>query len=147
MTQEETAELVWQMLGQAVEGDTAGAATTLQTIGMAADDHRMYGVCCAIAAAGQQILHQLYGEHAPRPGTSDMYVLQELVPGAVTDDPAKGFALRFLTAYANGDTTTTLALFNTALNASDNEFCDSICALLAQVAGLARLALERKRSA
>lgn len=147
MDQHQTAELVWQMLGQAVDGDTAAAATTLQTIGMNADDHRMYGVCCALASAGQQILQQLYGEHAPRPGTSDMYVLEELVPGAVTDDPAKGFALRFLTAYANGDTTTTLALFNAALDASDDEFCDSICALLANVAGLARLALKQRRSA
>ena len=144
MTQEETAELVWQMLGQAVDGDTAGAATTLQTIGMNADDHRMYGVCCALASAGTQILHQVYGEHAPRPGTSDMYVFQELEHGAVNRDPAKAFAIRFLTAYANGDTQTTLALFNAALAASDEQYVSSTAALLANVAGLARLALEKR---
>jgi hypothetical protein len=146
MNQEETSQAVFEMLGLAVAGDVPGAATALQNIGMASDDHRMYGVCCALAEAGKHVLHQLYGDQAPRPGTSDMFVIQELIPGATAADPAEAFALRFLTAWANGDRVTTLALFNTALDASDDEYVSSVGALLANVAGLCRLALERKRA-
>ncbi|MEU0317086.1 hypothetical protein [Nocardioides sp. NPDC006273] len=146
MDHDETSQAVFDMLGKAVAGDICGAATALQTIGMASDNSRMYGVCCAIAEAGKHVLHQLYGEHAPRPGTPDMFVMQELVPGATADDPAEAFALRFLTAWANGDRATTLALFNAALDASDEEYVSSVGALLANVAGLCRLALKRKRA-
>lgn len=146
MNQEETTQAVWDMLGLAVGGDINGAATILQNVGMASDDHRMYGVCCGLAEAGKHVLHQLYGDQAPRPGTTDMFVMQELVPGATADDPPATFALRFLTAWANGDRATTLALFEAALSASDEEYVSSVGALLANVAGLCRLALKRKRA-
>lgn len=147
MNQEETAQAVWDMLGLAVTGNISGAATMLQNVGMASDTSRMYGVCCALAEAGKQVLHQLYGNHAPRPGTPDMFILQELVPGATDEDPADAFALRFLTAWANDDRDTTFALYDAALNASDEEYVSSVGALLANVAGLCRLALKQKRSA
>lgn len=146
MNQEETAQAVWDMLGRAVAGDTCGAATALQSIGMASDTSRMYGVCCALAEAGKHVLRQMYGEQAPRPGTTDMFVMQELVPGATDDDPPAAFALRFLTAWSNGDQATTLALYEAAVNASDEEYVSSVGALLANVAGLCRLALDRKRA-
>ncbi|UZK54056.1 hypothetical protein NEH16_07745 [Streptomyces drozdowiczii] len=58
-------------------------------------------------------------------------------------DPPKAFAVRFLTAYANGDHDTCLALFEAALHASDEQYVSSVCALLADVAGIYRLALKR----
>ena len=145
MNEEETSQAVLDMLGLAVAGDTTGAATALQTLGVNSDTNLMYGVCCGLAEAGRLVLHQLYGNKAPRPGTNDMFVLQELVPGATDHDPPKAFALRFLTAWANSDRATTLALYNTALQASDEEYVSSVAALLADVAGLCRLALDQKR--
>ena len=143
MDQKETGDLVFEAIAHAVAGNASEAATALMTIGQEADNSRMYGVCCAIASAGTHALGLVYGDRAPVPGTSDMYVLQELKPGAASADPPKAFAVRFLTAYANGDTDTCMALFNAALRSSDEEFVDSVCALLADVAGIYRLALKR----
>ncbi|MER6191806.1 hypothetical protein [Streptomyces cyaneofuscatus] len=143
MDQQQTGDLVFEALAHAVDGNAAEAATALMTIGQASDNNRMYGVCCAIASAGTHALGLVYGDRAPKPGTTDMYVLQELEPGAIEADPPKAFAVRFLTAYANGDTATCMALFDAALRSSDDEYVDSVCALLADVAGIYRLALDR----
>ncbi|MFB6696344.1 hypothetical protein [Streptomyces rubiginosohelvolus] len=143
MDQKQTGDLVFEALAHAVDGNASEAATALMTIGQASDDNRMYGVCCAIASAGTHALGLVYGDRAPKPGTTDMYVLQELEPGATEADPPKAFAVRFLTAYANGDTETCLALFEAALRSSDDEYVSSVCALLADVAGIYRLALDR----
>ncbi|MBT2379006.1 hypothetical protein J7E90_17030 [Streptomyces sp. ISL-111] len=143
MDQQQTGDLVFEALAHAVDGNAAEAATALMTIGQASDNSVMYGVCCAIASAGTHALGLVYGDRAPKPGTTDMYVLQELEPGAIEADPPKAFAVRFLTAYANGDTDTCLALFDAALRASDDEYVSSVCALLADVAGIYRLALDR----
>lgn len=143
MDQKQTEDLIFDAIAHAVDGNASEAATALMTIGQNADNNLMYGVCCAIASAGTHALGLVYGDRAPKPGTTDMYVLQELVPGTAETDPPKAFAMRFLTAYANGDTDTCMALFNAALRSSDDEFVDSVCALLADVAGIYRLALDR----
>lgn len=142
MDQTQTGDLVFEALAHAVAGNADEAATTLMTIGQASDNSVMYGVCCAIASAGTHALGLVYGDQAPTPGTG-MYVLEELKPGAMEADPPKAFAVRFLTAYANGDTPTCLALFEAALHASDEQYVSSVCALLADVAGIYRLALKR----
>lgn len=141
MTEEETAALVMQAIGYAIDGDGERATSVLDTIAESSDNNRMYGVCCAIAAAGAQVLRLLYGSQAPGPG--DMWAFSELAPGSL-GDPAEAFATRFLVAYANGDTPTCLALYQAALKAGGIEYVDSVCALLANVAGLARLALAEK---
>ncbi|MFD5938308.1 hypothetical protein [Streptomyces griseus] len=143
MDQERTAELVLEAIAHAVDGNAAEAATTLTTIGQNADNNLMYGVCCAIASAGTHALSLIYGDQAPVPGTSDMYVLQELEPGALEDDPPKAFAARFLTARANGDEATCMALYGAALSSDGDQYVESMCALLANVAGIYRLALDR----
>lgn len=139
-----TSQLAYDALARAVAGDAAGAATALQTIGQNSDEHRMYSVCCGFAEAGRLMLQRLYGDEAPTPGNG-MYVLDELVPGAAQQDPPKAFAMRFLVAHANGHADTTLALFKAAAAASDEEYVDSVCALLADVAGITRLALKETR--
>lgn len=143
MDQTQLSELIMQAIGCAVTNDDHGAATALQTIGQHSDDHQMYGVCCAIASAGVLALKRIYGEQAATMTAGDMWVLEELRPGSLADDPPKAFAMRFLISYANEDTGTCLALYNAALKGNNDEYIRSVCALLADVAGITRLALEQ----
>ncbi|MEU3620636.1 hypothetical protein ABZ725_51630 [Streptomyces sp. NPDC006872] len=145
MNTDDTANLVFEALAYAVAGQGDDAARHLITIGSQSDDNRMYGVCCAIAAAGEHMLCQLYGERAPRPEHGDMWVLKQLQPGAMDSDPPKAFAARFLVAYCNKDNQTTLALFAAALASEGDQYVDSVCALLVMVAGISRLAIDEKR--
>jgi hypothetical protein len=140
-----TAEHVFEALAHAVAGNADEAAQHLITIGTNSDNNRMYGVCCAIASAGEHMLCQIYGDRAPRPENGGMWALQQLVPGSLDEDPPKAFAARFLVAYSNRDTKTALALFQTALEADCDQYVASIGALLATVAGISRLAIEQKK--
>ncbi|MFF1958005.1 hypothetical protein ACFVWX_13565 [Streptomyces sp. NPDC058220] len=139
MDQAEASKLVFNALAHAVAGDSDAAATSLESLGTQSDNHQMYGVCCAIAEVGKRMMQRLFGEQP----TDSMVVLQELKPGAAMADPHRAFALRFLTAYANDDRDMTLALFDTALAAGGEQYVESVCALLAEVAGLCRLALAQ----
>jgi hypothetical protein len=138
VTDEEVSELIMAALGQASHGEPEQAATTLYTIGINSDGYRMYGVCCSIAAAGTHVLKKLYGEAAKQAEGWAMAVQDPATP------VHRLFALRFLTSYTNGDTDTCLALYNAAIHASDEEYADSVSALLVLVASLIRLALDEK---
>ena len=146
MQHAEAAQLVHDALAYAVAGDAERAADNLTTLGTQSDANLMYGACCALAEAGKIMLQKIYGEQAPRPERGDMWIFEQLKPGALDDDPPKAFAMRFLVAYCNGDTDTTLALWDASLKASDEEHVASVCALLTDVAGLVKLALELKES-
>lgn len=134
-------ELVMEALAHAVAGESDEAAAALLTLGQRGDGNLMYGVCCALASAGEHSLRRIYGDHAPKLASGDMWVMQQLQPGAPDDDPPKTFCVRFLIAYANEDTATCMALYQAAYDASDEQYVDSIAALLATVAGIIRLAL------
>ncbi|MFE3049558.1 hypothetical protein ACFXIY_21200 [Streptomyces albidoflavus] len=138
MNTDQTAEAVFEMLVHAVAGNTEQASRLLESIGTQSDDHRMYGVCCALAGAGKQMLYKIFGDQPPE----HMWALEELSPGTLAADPAGGFAVRFLIANANGDRDTRRALFQAALHADGDQYVDSVCALLAQVASLCRLAQQ-----
>ncbi|MFD7996876.1 hypothetical protein [Streptomyces mexicanus] len=142
MNLDDTAALVFEALAHAVAGNADEAARHLTTIGTNSDDNRMYGVCCAIAAAGEHALRQIYGDRAPRRELGDMWALEQIGAATVEDAPAQAFAARFLVAYSNGDKPTTLALFQAALDSE--QYVESVCALLATVAGISRLALQQK---
>ncbi|MEV6504849.1 hypothetical protein AB0M61_01845 [Streptomyces sp. NPDC051642] len=144
MDTETASRLVYEALAHGVAGDTEGAFNNLNTVCEEADQPRMYGVCCGLAEAGAHMLRKLYGERAPKSPEDGMFFLQELEPGAVGEDPAKAFSVRFLTAWANGDTDTTDALFSAATHASNEEYVDSVCALFADVVGICRLALDEQ---
>lgn len=137
MTDEEVSDLLFRAIGYAAHGEAEQAATALQAIGDSSDGHRMYGVCCGIATAGTHALKKLYGKAAEQ---ADGWAMAELEPGK--SSATELFAFRFLTAYSNGDTDTCLALYDAAIHASDEEYVDSICALLTLVASLIRLALD-----
>jgi len=145
MDTRETSQLVMDALAHAVSGNADGAATALQTIGQQSNGSEMYGVCCALAAAGVQALRSIYGDRAPQSGSAGMWVLEQLKPGALDGDPAGAFAMRFLIAYANRDSANCLALYDAAWKASDDEFVESVSALLAEVAGITRLALDQQK--
>ena len=93
------------------------------------------------------MLRRIYGDKAPKTPDDGMFILQELEPGAVGKDPAKAFSIRFLTAWANGDTDSTDALFTAATHASNEQYVDSVCALFADVIGITRLALDQPKTA
>jgi hypothetical protein len=139
-------QLVMDTLAYAVAGDADRAATALQDLGVQSNGNQMYGVCCALAEAGTIALRRIYGDQAPNPTFGDMWVMQQLVPGALEEDPPKAFSMRFLVAYANGHRDIALALYDAAYQASNDEYVDSVAALLATVAGITRLAIKEKGS-
>lgn len=144
MDTDTASELVMEALAHAVAGEPDEAAAALMTLGQRGDGNLMYGVCCALASAGEHSLRRIYGDRAPQPGSGDMWVMQQLQTGAVDDDPPKAFSLRFLVAYANEDTATCMALYQAAYDASDEQYVASIGALLATVAGIICLALKQR---
>jgi len=137
------AELIFEALAHGVAGDADTAIGKLNTVCEGADGPRIYGVCCALAEAGAHMLRRIYGDKAPKTPEDGMFVLQELQPGAMNDDPAKAFAVRFLIAWTNGDRDTTNALFTAATRASNEQYIDSVCALFVDVIGITRLAVEQ----
>jgi hypothetical protein len=109
-------------------------------IGQDSESPRMYGVCCAIAEIGKATLKQLY-PHMTWGPSGYMWAMQQLGPG----NPADVWAARFLVAYANGDRANTNALYGAALAGSDDEYGDSVCALVTTVSGIVITALREKR--
>ncbi|MFJ9029771.1 hypothetical protein ACIRQP_14805 [Streptomyces sp. NPDC102274] len=136
--------LVMTTIGHALDGNSTAAASSLMEIGQAVDENAMYGVCCAFAEVGKAALKKSYGDQAPDLNRGDMWAMATLKPEEAR--PADVFATRFIVAYANDDRDATLALFQSALDASDDEYVSSTAALLATAAGLARLALDQAAS-
>lgn len=145
MNLDTTANLVFEALAHAVAGNADDAARHLITIGSQSDDNRMYGVCWAIASAGEHMLQRIYGDRAPHLEHGDMWVLQQLEPGSLDADAPKAFAARFLVAHCNADKETALALFQAALDSDGDEYVASVGALLAMVAGISRLAIAQNK--
>lgn len=135
------APLVWEALEHACTGNGRGAADALYRIGTSTDDHGVYGACCAFAEAGHQILCRIYGDQIP---AEAQWGIAELEPGTLAADAPKTFAVRFLVAYANGQRDTCLALFNAAVNASGEDYVDSVSALLVTVGQLGQLAFREQ---
>ena len=145
MNEATAAQLIYDALGHGVAGDSETAIAKLNSVCEGADSPRIYGVCCALAEAGAHMLRRIYGDQAPKTPADGMFVMQELQPGALRDDPEAAFSVRFLTAWANGDTGTTHALFAAATRASNEQYIGSVCALFADVVGITRLAVEQSK--
>jgi len=137
------AELVQQAFHFALDANADRVAGCLDEIGTSGDPFDMYKACCGFAEIGRAALTKLYGDRAPDRERGDMFYIEELQPGALSEDPPKAFAARFLIAYCNDDKETAPALFRAALEAGGVEYVDSMCALIADVAGIARLALKQ----
>lgn len=146
LSTDDASQLIYEALAHGVAGDGDTAFDKLNSVCEDADQPRMYGVCCGLAEAGAHMLRRIYGDKAPKTPDDGMFILQELEPGAVGKDPAKAFSIRFLTAWANGDTDSTDALFTAATHASNEQYVDSVCALFADVIGITRLALDQQKT-
>ena len=146
MSTEDASTLIFEALAHGVAGEADTAIDKLNSVCEDADGPRMYGVCCALAETGAHMLRRIYGDEAPKTPEDGMWIMQELEPGAMNDDPAKAFAMRFLIAWTNGDTDTTNALFTAATRASNEQYIDSVCALFADVIGITRLALDQQKN-
>ncbi|MFD5031673.1 hypothetical protein ACFWM0_14845 [Streptomyces sp. NPDC058405] len=141
MDQDQLYPLVMTTIGHALDGNSAAAASSMMEIGQQGDHYDVYGACCAFAEVGKAALKKIYGDRAPDPSRGDMWAMHLLKPGEA--DGPDLFASRFIVAYANNDPDATLALFHSALDASDDEYVSSVAALLAAMAGLSRLALDQ----
>lgn len=141
-TLQERGDLVMHIVADAIDGRSADAAAALVDLGATSTDTEMYGVCCGIAAVGVHCLQKIYDRQAADVVAGDMWALQELTPGTLGADPCAAFSLRFLIAYANQDGQTTLALFDAALDSDGDQYVTSVSKLLADVAGIARMALK-----
>jgi hypothetical protein len=129
-------DLTIQAIAYGIAGDTDASAEVLTQIGRGTSSGQMFGVCCAMAAAAKEFVARTSSqEHV-----SGFWMLQELKPGALMKDPADAFAARFITAHANGDDDTCLALFDAAWQAPGAQFVECLCALLATVVGLGLMA-------
>lgn len=134
--------LIQQTLVAAMDGDTERAATTIQQLGDGTDAAGMYTVCRAFGMAAKHALEMLYGQQ-PKDA---QWFLRAVHPGVFDKDPAQTFSARFIVAYANDDTDTCLALYRAATHASDEQYVDSVLALLKDTAMLLKLAEEEKNA-
>ncbi|MFD3455797.1 hypothetical protein ACFWVC_26915 [Streptomyces sp. NPDC058691] len=132
------AQLVMDVLRHAAAADHDEAMRLMGEIAQASDGNQMYGVCCGLAEAGRQALVRMYG-HPSREG---LWALTAPDPADGLRHPAHTFALRFITAFINGDLPTCQALYMTAARASAEDYAHSVTAIVGYVARLAQIALE-----
>lgn len=128
------ADLMMRLLCAAIDQDLEEVSRLLGEIG---DDHgpnAMFGVCCALAEAVRQFA---FPEFPRGDGslTGDMVAFEKL-PGAKTDRETE-WACRFVAAYINGDSETTLALFFGSIDDAELHV-GGVVALLGMAADLGR---------
>jgi hypothetical protein len=138
MDNRERADLVMQAIGHAIDRNPEATSAVMDQIGYSSDAYAMYGVCCALAEAGRQIMPKILGEQPP----DAVWGLLPLGDKPLETEPDRAFSVRFLTAYLNTDKDTCWALFFAAWKAGADDFTRSVITLLCDVADLARLALE-----
>jgi hypothetical protein len=123
--------------------DADRAIEALDQISESGDPFDMYVACCGFAEVAKRAMQTVLGE-TPDLSAGDMWILQEIEPGAMDADPVKTFSMRFMIAYANDDKDTTPALYRAALEAGPDQFAESVCQLLIDAADLHRLATGRQ---
>lgn len=142
MDRKRLAQLTMDALSFAILADADRATEALNEIGTSGDPFDMYSACCGFAEVAKRAMTKVFRDE-PNLAAGDMWVLEELKPGGLDDDPAKTFAVRFVVAYANDDKDTAPALYRAALEAGPEQFTESVCALLADAADLHRLSLRQ----
>lgn len=125
---------VWtrQALAAARAGDEDLAAETAGRIADAADALDLVAVCRVVADTALRGLLVLYGP--PDAARGEAWVLDDL--GDAAGRPARVFAARVVTAYANCDHDTVTALVAAAAGATPVERAESLQSLITYAAGL-----------
>ncbi|MET8609720.1 hypothetical protein [Streptomyces misionensis] len=143
MTIEDAAQRIHAALAAAMDGDADTAAEHIQAVAADGDINRIYGICCAIGHAAHRSLQVMFGEQAPKAERGDLWVLRQLEPElrpnrhlAGDGDPVQLFSMRFIVAYANGDTATDEALFEAAARIGGEHLVRCVVQLLIDTAGL-----------
>ncbi|MEV0444976.1 hypothetical protein AB0I84_31475 [Streptomyces spectabilis] len=117
MNQDETAERVWESVGLWADGRRDEAMRELADLTEGQTLPELYGVACGLAAVAQAALTQMHGL---RPGAAFWGV--RTPDGASPEDTLAAeqlFTARFIAAFLNSDTDTTMALFVTVCTAPD----------------------------
>ncbi|MFF3493764.1 hypothetical protein ACFYWS_20695 [Streptomyces sp. NPDC002795] len=140
MDHSQRAAATMQVLRHTVDRDADAAMDLMAEIFAFSDHTQMYGVCVGLAEAAHTALKNVYGQ----PGPETVWALAAPDPGSGPQHPAHVFSLRFLAAYANGDTAMCRALFGTTLSAAPHDFQHSVIALLGDAARLVRWSLEER---
>ncbi|MGW0764501.1 hypothetical protein [Streptomyces sp. NPDC002676] len=114
---EDIAERVWEAVGRWVEGRREESVQILATLAETQTPSMMYGVALGIANVAKAALTKMHGSHGHACfwgiRTADGSRPEDTVP------PHHLFAARFIAAYLNDDTDTTLALYDAAYRADD----------------------------
>lgn len=129
MDHAERTDLTEQAMTAAFVDDQDKVATLLERIAQGSNPIQMYTVCCAFATLAA---HALRVRFAPRGMTPRDMIFLKPTPDDVT--PATTFACRFIVAFANRDHLMTKALFMVALEAPDDQFTESVFALILESA-------------
>ncbi|MGW3971127.1 hypothetical protein ACWEFD_17745 [Streptomyces ardesiacus] len=126
--------LVQEILRHTLDGRPAVAASLLDVVSEHGDSADLFGLCCAVADTGRVALHVLFPDAGT--GPCEEWTLPPAMADQLAGDPHRLFAVRFMTAYLNGDHPTAAALFQAADAAGPQDRTESICSLLAHVHGL-----------
>jgi hypothetical protein len=121
-------------------GDEELAARTAGRIADEGDPLDLIAVCRVVADTALRALLALYGP--PDAARGEVWVLDDL--GDAEGHPARLFAARLVTAYANRDGDTVTALVAAAAGASPVERAESLRSLVSFAAGLEARAAQSK---
>ncbi|WP_172387150.1 hypothetical protein [Streptomyces sp. MNP-20] len=117
MNQDATAARVWEAVGLWADGRRGEAMRELADLTEAQTLPEMYGVACGLAVVAQAALTQMHGL---QPGAAFWGV--RTPHGASPEDVLTAeqlFTARFIAAFLNSDTDTTMALFVSAYTSPD----------------------------
>ncbi|MGX1301417.1 hypothetical protein RKD35_002905 [Streptomyces albogriseolus] len=123
--------LVQEILRHTLDGRPAVAASLLDVVTEHGDSADLFGLCYAVADTGRVALLALFPDAGTGPG--EEWQLPPAMADQLAGDPHRLFAVRFLTAYLNGDHGMALALFQATEAAGYQDRTESICTLLAHV--------------
>lgn len=140
MSSREAAELAYQALGAAVDGQPMEASRLLTRVLQDSDVDRVFALCRVFAEGGRRALLKAFGDKAPDLANGDHWGIEQLRAG--TDDPAVLFSLRFLVAHCNGDEDMCRAHYDVMLAAGGDVRLHGVARLFGDVAKLIREATE-----
>jgi hypothetical protein len=132
MERAEAKTLSMAALQYARNGAAESAALIIEALAGTGDPRDLYAACCGWAGSSEVALEMIHGERS----STGMWTPQEIHPGELTDQPERAFAARFISAYSNGDSATTEALFVAALKANSDQLAGSLGSLLQMAADL-----------